>query len=379
MVCSSVAVVNITIVNWMKYHGCDMHMMLRERERFREWITQSACVRACRVWLLWDRMHVCVSEGCPLLLVTKQQHWTARTDVFPDSWQCLIVSVSDCVSVSLCQYQIMSVSICVSVILCQCLCWCQTVSFVSLCWCEIVLVSYCVSKCVWLCLCQIVSQSVFPSPSPFLSHKYPHKLTHAHPPAHACVHTQTHSHWHTLMHTHTHACTHTHTHTHAPPPHTHTLMHTHTQTDTHSCTHTHAHTPTHTHLCTHTHTQTDTHTHAHTHTHSDWHTHSCTHTHTHAQTPPHTDWPAFLQHSVPPRWSTGRGSWRRSRAPTPQVQTLALCWPAHRTSQTMKGIFTDCLCPVLCTVNTGSPLTYTEQYLSKYKVHKLHLRYLLLQ
>ena len=33
MGCSSVAVVKITIVNWMKYHGCDMHMMLRERER----------------------------------------------------------------------------------------------------------------------------------------------------------------------------------------------------------------------------------------------------------------------------------------------------------------------------------------------------------
>ena len=87
MVCSSVAVVKITIVNWMKYHGCDVHMMLRERERVREWITQSACVRACRVWLLRDRMHVCVSEGCPLLLVTKQQHQTARTDVFPDTWQ----------------------------------------------------------------------------------------------------------------------------------------------------------------------------------------------------------------------------------------------------------------------------------------------------
>ena len=86
MVCSNVAVVKITIVNWMKYHGCDMHMMLRERERVREWISQSACVRACRVWLLRDRMHVCVSEGCPLLLVTKQQHRTARTDVFPDTW-----------------------------------------------------------------------------------------------------------------------------------------------------------------------------------------------------------------------------------------------------------------------------------------------------
>ena len=33
-------------------------------------------------------MHVCVSEGCPLLLVTKQQHRTARTEVFPDTWQC---------------------------------------------------------------------------------------------------------------------------------------------------------------------------------------------------------------------------------------------------------------------------------------------------
>ena len=87
MVCSSVAVVKITIVNWMKYHGCDMHIMLRERERVREWITQSACMRACRVWLLWDRTHVCVGEGCPLLLVTKQ-HRTARTDVFPDMWQC---------------------------------------------------------------------------------------------------------------------------------------------------------------------------------------------------------------------------------------------------------------------------------------------------
>ena len=85
MVCSSVAVVKITIVNWMKYHGCDMHMMLRERERVRDWITQSAC----RVWLPRDRMHVCVSEGCPLLLVTKQQHRTARTEVFPDSWQLL--------------------------------------------------------------------------------------------------------------------------------------------------------------------------------------------------------------------------------------------------------------------------------------------------
>ena len=87
MVCSSGAVVKITIVNWMKYHGCDMHMMLRERERVREWITQSACMRACRVWLLWDRMHVCVSEGCPLLLVTKRQHRTAGTEVFPDTWQ----------------------------------------------------------------------------------------------------------------------------------------------------------------------------------------------------------------------------------------------------------------------------------------------------
>ena len=74
MVCSSVAVVKIAMVNWMKYHGCDMHMMLRERERVREWITQSAWVRACRVWLLRDCMHVYVSEGCPLLLVTKQQH-----------------------------------------------------------------------------------------------------------------------------------------------------------------------------------------------------------------------------------------------------------------------------------------------------------------
>ena len=86
MVCSSVAVVKITIVNWMKYPGYDVHMMLRERERVREWITQSACVRACRVWLLRDRMHVCVSEGCPLLLVTKRQHRTARTEVFPDTW-----------------------------------------------------------------------------------------------------------------------------------------------------------------------------------------------------------------------------------------------------------------------------------------------------
>ena len=57
--------------------------MLRERERVREWITQSACVGACCVWLLWDCMHVCVTEGCPLLLVTKQQHRTARTEVFP--------------------------------------------------------------------------------------------------------------------------------------------------------------------------------------------------------------------------------------------------------------------------------------------------------
>ena len=89
MVCSNVAVVKITIVNWMKYQGRDMHMMLRERERVRDWITQSACVRACRVWLLRDCMHVCVSEGCPLLLVTKQQHRTARTEVFPDTWQLL--------------------------------------------------------------------------------------------------------------------------------------------------------------------------------------------------------------------------------------------------------------------------------------------------
>ena len=36
MLCSSVAVVKITIVNRMKYHGCDMHMMLRESARVRE-------------------------------------------------------------------------------------------------------------------------------------------------------------------------------------------------------------------------------------------------------------------------------------------------------------------------------------------------------
>ena len=40
MLNSSVAFVKTTIVNRMK-HGCDMHMMLRERERVREWITQS--------------------------------------------------------------------------------------------------------------------------------------------------------------------------------------------------------------------------------------------------------------------------------------------------------------------------------------------------
>ena len=60
------------------------------REQVREWITQSACVRACHVWLLRDRMHVCVSEGCPLLLVTKRPHRTARTEVFPDTWQLLV-------------------------------------------------------------------------------------------------------------------------------------------------------------------------------------------------------------------------------------------------------------------------------------------------
>ena len=87
MVCSSVAVVKITIVNWMKYHGYDVHMMLRERQRVREWITQSTWVRACRVWLLRNCMHICVSEGCLLLLVTKRQHWTASTEVFPDTWQ----------------------------------------------------------------------------------------------------------------------------------------------------------------------------------------------------------------------------------------------------------------------------------------------------
>ena len=69
----------------MKYHGFDMHMMLREKERVREWITQRVCVRACRVGLVWDCMHVCVSEGCTLLLVTKQQHRTTRTEVFPDT------------------------------------------------------------------------------------------------------------------------------------------------------------------------------------------------------------------------------------------------------------------------------------------------------
>ena len=36
MLCSSVAVVKITIVNRMKYHGCEMHMMLHEREQVRE-------------------------------------------------------------------------------------------------------------------------------------------------------------------------------------------------------------------------------------------------------------------------------------------------------------------------------------------------------
>ena len=71
MVCSSVAVVKITIVNWMKYHGYDVHIMLRERGRVHEWITQSAWVRACRMWSLWDCMHICVSVGCPLLLSNK--------------------------------------------------------------------------------------------------------------------------------------------------------------------------------------------------------------------------------------------------------------------------------------------------------------------
>ena len=45
MVCSSVAVVKITIVNWMKYHGCDMHMMLRERES--ESVSGSPRVHEC--------------------------------------------------------------------------------------------------------------------------------------------------------------------------------------------------------------------------------------------------------------------------------------------------------------------------------------------
>ena len=67
---------------------CIWIMMLRERES--ESVSRSPRVHECEhaVCDSWGTActYVWLSEGCPLLLVTKRQHRTARTEVFPDPW-----------------------------------------------------------------------------------------------------------------------------------------------------------------------------------------------------------------------------------------------------------------------------------------------------
>ena len=78
MLCSSVAVVKINIVNRMKYHGCDMHMMLREREWVHECMYESMpCVIAVG-------SHACMYEwGVPVVISNKTTTSNSKDRSFP--------------------------------------------------------------------------------------------------------------------------------------------------------------------------------------------------------------------------------------------------------------------------------------------------------
>ena len=89
MVRSNVAVVKITIVNWMNiswlWHAYDVAW-----ERASPWVDHPERMCESMPCVIAEGPHARMCEwGVPLLLVTKQQHRTARTEVFPDTWQLL--------------------------------------------------------------------------------------------------------------------------------------------------------------------------------------------------------------------------------------------------------------------------------------------------
>ena len=82
MVCSSVAVVKITILNWMKYHGCDMHMMLRERVS--PWVDHPECMSASMPCVIAEGLHARMCEwGVPVVISNKTTTSNSNDRRFP--------------------------------------------------------------------------------------------------------------------------------------------------------------------------------------------------------------------------------------------------------------------------------------------------------